>query len=164
MHIWGYWYFFPAILIPACASSSSVLRMMYSANKLNKQSDNIQPWHTSSPILNQSVVPCLVLSAASWSAYTFLRRQVRRSSIPISWRIFHSLLWSTQSKTLHSQWSRSRCFSMIQLMLAIWSLVLPPLLNPAFISGSSWFKYCWSLAWKILSTILLACEISAIVW
>ena len=29
----------------------------------------------------------------------FLRRQVRWSGIPISWKIFRSLLWSTQSKT-----------------------------------------------------------------
>ena len=35
-----------------------------------------------------------VLIVASWPAYRFLRRQVRWS-IPISWRIFHSLLWPT---------------------------------------------------------------------
>ena len=35
LHIWGYWYFSPAILIPACASSSPVFLMMYSAYKLN---------------------------------------------------------------------------------------------------------------------------------
>ena len=34
-------------------------------------------------------------SIAFWPAYRFLRRQARWSSIPISWRIFHSLLWST---------------------------------------------------------------------
>ena len=34
--------FLPAILIPACASSSAAFLMMYSAHKLNKQSDNIQ--------------------------------------------------------------------------------------------------------------------------
>ena len=69
---------------------------MYSAYKLNKQGDNIQPWHTPFPIWNQSIVPCLVLIVASWPSYTFLRRQVRWSGIPISWRIFHSVLWSTQ--------------------------------------------------------------------
>ena len=36
--------FHPAILIPACASSSPVFLMIYSAYKLNKQGDNIQPW------------------------------------------------------------------------------------------------------------------------
>ena len=34
--------FLPAILIPACASSSLEFSMMYSAYKLNKQGDNIQ--------------------------------------------------------------------------------------------------------------------------
>ena len=34
--------FLPAILIPACDSSSPAFHMMYSAYKLNKQSDNIQ--------------------------------------------------------------------------------------------------------------------------
>ena len=35
--------FHPAILIPACASSSLAFHMMYPAYKLNKQHDNIQP-------------------------------------------------------------------------------------------------------------------------
>ena len=91
--------FLPEILIPACASFSPAFHMMYSTYKLNKQGDHIQPWHTPFPIWNQSVVPYPVLTVASWPAYRFLRRQVRWSGIPISWRIFHSLLWSTQSKS-----------------------------------------------------------------
>ena len=67
---------------------------------LNEQGDNIQPGPTPFLIWNQSVVPCPVLSVASWTAYRILRRQVRWSAIPISWKIFHSLLWSTQSKAL----------------------------------------------------------------
>ena len=55
---------------------------MYSAYKLNKQGDNIQPWHTPFPIWNQSVVPCPVLTVASWPAYRFLRRQIRWSGTP----------------------------------------------------------------------------------
>ena len=35
---------------------------------------------------------------------------------------------------------------------------------PAWTSGSSWFMYYWSLAWRILSITLLVCEMSAIVW
>ena len=42
--------FLPAILIPAYASSSPAFLMMYSAYKLNKQGDNIQPWRTPFPI------------------------------------------------------------------------------------------------------------------
>ena len=52
---------------------------------------------------------------------------------------------------------------MIQQMLVIWSLVPLLFLNPAWTSGSSWFRYCWSLAWKILSITFLACEMSALV-
>jgi len=58
--------FLPAILIPACASSSLAFHMMYSAYKLNKQGDNIQPWHTPFPIWNQSIAPCPVLTVAFW--------------------------------------------------------------------------------------------------
>ena len=55
----------PAILIPACALSGLAFCMMFSAYKLYKQGDNIQPWHTLFPIWNQSVVPCPVLTVAS---------------------------------------------------------------------------------------------------
>ena len=54
----------------------------------------------------------------------------------------------------------SLAFSMIQWMLAMWSLVPLPFLKPAWTSGSSRFTYCWSLAWRILSITLLACEMS----
>ena len=64
------------ILIPARASSSPAFLMMYSAYKLNKQGDNIQPSGTPFPIWNQSVVPCPVLTVASWPAYRSLKRQV----------------------------------------------------------------------------------------
>ena len=55
----------------------------------------------------------------------------------------------------------SLAFLMIQRMLAIWSLVPLPFLNPAWTSGSSQFTYYWSLTWRILSITLLACEMSA---
>ena len=84
--------FLPEILILSCTSSSPSFLMMYFAYKLNKQGDNIQPWRTPFPIWNQSVVPCPVLTVASWPAYRFFKRQVRWSGIPITFRIFHSLL------------------------------------------------------------------------
>ena len=48
--------FLLAILIPACASSSPAFLMMYSASKLNKQGDNIQPWRTPFPIWKRSLL------------------------------------------------------------------------------------------------------------
>ena len=71
--------------------------------QLNKQGDNIQPWRTPFPIWNQSVVPCPVLTIAFWPAYRFLRRQVRWPGIPISWRIFYSLLCPHSQRIWRSQ-------------------------------------------------------------
>ena len=57
--------FLLAILIPACASCSPAFHMTYSAYKLNKQGDNIQPFCTPFAIWNKSIVPCPVLNVAS---------------------------------------------------------------------------------------------------
>ena len=57
-------------------------------------------------------------------------------------------------------WS-SLLFSMIQWMLAIWSLVPLPFLKPAWTSGISQFTYCWSLAWRFSSITLLVCAAAA---
>ena len=46
--------FLPAVLIPACVSSSLAFHMMYSAYKLNKQGDNITALTYSFPYLETS--------------------------------------------------------------------------------------------------------------
>ena len=68
--------FLPEILIPACDSSSLAFHMMYSAYKLNKRSDNMHLCCNPFPVWSQSVLPCLVLTVASWPTYRFLTRQV----------------------------------------------------------------------------------------
>ena len=55
--------FLPEISILACASSRLTFRTMYSAYKLNKQGDNIQPWRTPFPIWNQS---CSMSGSNCW--------------------------------------------------------------------------------------------------
>ena len=114
--------FLLAILIPACASSSLEFHMTYSAYKLNKQGDDIQPWCTPFPICNLSIVPCPFLSVASWPAYRFLRRPVRWSGIPIveefstvcidrqSQRLWHSQLSIYFSGTLLLFQGSNRCW------------------------------------------------------
>ena len=101
--VFGYYYlvssaylklliFLPAILTPNCASPSTAFHLMYSACKLNKQGDNVQPPF---PIWNQSVVPCLVLllldlpTGFSGSRYSSL--------------VFLSLKFSTVCCDPHSQ-------------------------------------------------------------
>ena len=162
--------FLPEILVVACDSSSLAFLMMYSAYKLNKQGDNIQPWCTPFLILNQFVFPYLVLTVASWPACKFSRRQM----------VWYSHLFYNfpQFVVIHTVKGFSivnkaeiRCFSGT-LLLFWWSngcwqfdnmLVPLPFLNPAWTSGSSWFTYYWRLAWRILSITLLVCEMSAIV-
>ena len=85
--------FLLAILIPA--SSGLAFHMIYSAYKLNKQGDNIQPWCSPFPIWNQFIVQCPVLTVTSWPAYRFLKRQVRWSGIAISFRIFQFVVIHT---------------------------------------------------------------------
>ena len=157
----------PAILIPACASSSLTFRMMYSAYKLNKQGNNVQPWCAAFPVWNQSVVQYPLLTIASWPAYRLLRKQVRWSGIPISWRMYHSQrLW-------HSQWSRSiiflefSCFfydlmdvgnlisdfsAFSKSILNIWKFLVHVLLKPSLEN----FEHCFVSVW--------VCEMRAIVW
>ena len=61
-------------------------------------------------------------------------------------------------------WNSLR-FSMLQRMLAIWSLIPLPFLKIQLehLQVHAWFMYCWSLAWRILSITLLVYEMSAIV-
>ena len=77
----------------------------------------------------------------------------------------------TQSRTRLKRLSSSSSSSFSGTLLlfrwsnwcwAIWSLVSLPFLKPAWTSGSSQFMYCWSLAWRILSITLLACEMSGV--
>ena len=119
----------------------------------------------------EPVISCLVLTVASSPTYRSLRKKVRWSGIPISWWIFNSIFvihkikaFSVVNKAeVDAFFLNSLAFSIIQRMLAIWSLVPLPFLNPAWTSVSSQFTYCWSLAWKMLSITLLACERNAIV-
>ena len=111
---------------------------------------------------------------ASWPAYSFLKRQVRWSGIPISFRIFQFIVIHTvkgfgivNTAEIDVFFWNSLAFLMIQRMLAIWSLVPLPFLKPAWTSECSQFTYCWSLAWRILSITFLACEDEcncAVVW
>ena len=140
--------FLPAILIPACESSSLAFHVTYSAYKLKKQSDNIQSWYTPFPILNQSIV-LTVLTVVSWPAYRFLRRQVRWSGIPISLRIFYSLLWSTV-----------KGFSLVNgaevdVFLEFPCFLYDPMDVGNLVSGSSAFSKTSLYIWKFLVHMLL---------
>ena len=131
---------------------------------LNKQGNTIQPWCTPFPIWNQSLVPGPLLTVASWPAYRFLKGQIRWSGIPMSLRIFNSLLWSTiigfglVNKAEVDVFLELSCFFNDSKYDGNLVSVSSTYLYPAWTSGSSWFMYSWSLVWGNLSIALLACR------
>jgi len=58
----------------------------------------------------------------------------------------------------------SFAFSMIQCVLAVWSLLPLPFLNPSWTSWSSQFTYHWILAWRILSITLQETWVQSLGW
>ena len=96
---------------------------------------------------NHSVVPCPVLTAASWPAYRFLRRQVRWSGIPISFRIF-------QFVVIHT----IKGFEVVNkadVFLELSCFFNDPMDVGNLISGSSAFSKSSLNVWKLSVHILL---------
>ena len=141
--------FLPAVLILAWVSLSLTFCMMYSAFKLNRQGDNIQPWCTPFPLLSYFIIPCPVLTVASWPAYRFLRRQVRWSGITISLRIFQFVMIHTV-----------KGFSIVDeaeldVFLEFSCFFYDPMDVDNLISGSSAFSKSTLNIWKFLVHVLL---------
>ena len=131
--------------------------------KLNKQGDNIQPWCPPFPIWNQSVVPCPILTVASWPAYRILRRQVRWSGIPLSFKNFPKFVvihivkgFGILNKGEVDVFLELSCF--FDDPTDVGSLISDSsaFSKSSLTSVSSQFMYYWSLAWRILSITLLA--------
>ena len=100
------------------------------------------------------------LTVASWPAYRFLKRQVRWSGISHLFQNFPQFIVIHTVKGFgiiikaEIYVFLEHSFSMIQRMLAIWSLVPLPFLNPTWTSGSSRFTYCWSLWYMCYIAVL----------
>ena len=93
-------------------SGSFLLSQLFaSGGRLNKQRDSVQPWCTPFPVWSQSAVPCPVLTVASWPAYRFLKRQVRWSGIPISFKNFPQFIVIHTVKGFAIVNKAERCFS-----------------------------------------------------
>ena len=106
-------------------------------------------------VLNQFIVPCLVLPVTScpihisqetgkevWYSHFF-------NNFPESVVIYTVKGFGVVNKAEVDVFWNSLAFSLIHQMLAIWSLILLPCLNLTYTSGSSWFMYCCNLAWTI---------------
>ena len=157
----------PGNLDSVLCFTSPAFYMMYPAEKLNKQSDYVQPWHSSFPIWSRSV-PCPVLTVASSPAYLFLRRQVKWSAILMSIKILTCCDPPSQ-RLYYSQWSRSRCFSgtlwLFLLSSRCWQFDLQFLYLSyiQFVHLEVLSSCSISLAERILNITLLVREMSEIV-
>ena len=142
--------FFPAILIPACTSSSLAFHIMYSAYKLNAE------WQYTGLVYsfpNLEQVRCS-MSGSNCCFLTCIQvsqdEGVRWSTIPISWRIFHSLLWFTQSKGF-SVVNEAK----VDIFLEFSCFLYEPINVGNLISGSSAFSKSSLNIWNFLVHILL---------
>ena len=99
------------------------------------------------PNLEPVRCPMSVLNVASWTAYRFLRRQIRCSDIPISLSIFQFVVIHTIKG--FNQWCRSRSFPEI-LLLFLWCNSVGNLM-----SDSSAFSKTSLCIWEFLVHVLL---------
>ena len=141
--------FLPAILIPAWASSSLALFMMYSAYKLDKQSDSIQSWRSPFPIWNQSVV----LSGSDCCFLTCI--QISQDAGQVIW-YSHLLKNFPQCVVIYTV----KGFSIVNEAEVDGFLEFPcffcyPTDVSNLISGSSAFSKSTLFIWKFLGRILL---------
>ena len=136
---------------------------------LNKQGDNIQPWCTPFPTWNHSVVPCSFLLLLDLHAdFSGAGKVVRYSHLFknfLQFVMIHTVKgFGIVNKAEVDVFLEFSYFFSDPVELGIWPLVSLLFLNTAWTSGSSWFTYYWSLAWRILSITFQACEMRAIVW
>ena len=128
----------------------------------------IQPWHTPFPILNHSIIPCPVLTAASWTCI-----QVSQETGKVVW-YYHLFKNFSQCVVIHTVKS-FHIANEADVFLEFLCFLYDPTDVDNLISGSSTFSkaslYIWKLlvhvrlklAWRNLSITLLACEMSATV-
>ena len=150
--------FLPAVLILACASSSPAFLMIYSAYKLNKQGYNVQPWHIPFPIWNQSVVPCPVLTVASWPAGQVVWYSYLFENFP-QFVVIHTVKgYSIVSKAEIDVFLKLFCFfdnpvdvgnlisgssAISKTILKIWKFMIHVLLKPGLENFEHYFTSVW---------------------
>ena len=122
--------------------------MMYSAYKLNKKDDNIQPWLTPFLIWKQSIVPCPVLTAASWPAYRFPRG--RSGGLVFPSLSEFSTLCCGPHKGFHIVNKAE-----VDVLLELTCLFNDPVDVGNLISGSSALSKSSLIIWKFMVHILL---------
>ena len=133
------------------------------------------------PSLNQSIVPCSVLTIASWPAHMFLRKKVGWSGIPMSWRILQFVMihtvkgFSVVNEAKLDVFLEFSCFihdptdvgnliscssAFSKSSLSIWKFLVHILLKPSLENfehyfASMWNECCCMVVWKFFGIALL---------
>ena len=119
--------------------------MMCSAYSLSKQGDSRQPCHSFlnlEPIIcsiqgsNCCFLTCIQVSQETGEVVCYPHLSKSFSQFVMIHTVKGFII---VDETEIDDFLKFPCFSIIQRMLAIWSLVPLPFLNPAWTSGSSWF-------------------------
>ena len=122
---------------------------------------------TSVPILSQFIVPCLVLTVASWSCI-----QVSWETGKVDWyshlfkdfphrqRLYFVLIHIVKDFSVVNEaevdiFLDFSCFFYGPVNVGNLISGSSPFANPACTSGGCWFMHCWSLVWRILSITFL---------
>ena len=125
---------------------------MYSAHKLNKQGDNIQPWRTPFPIWNQKPV-CCSMSSSNWCFLTCI--QISQEAGQVVW-YSHLFQNFPQFIVIHTV----KGFGIvnkaeIHVFLELFCSFDDPADVGNLISGSSAFSKSSLNIWKLMVHILL---------
>ena len=132
----------------------------------------MQPWRTPFSIWNQSVVPCPVLTVASWPAYSFLKRQIRWSGILLfqnfpQFIVIHTVKgFGIVNKAEIDVFPELSCFfddpagfgnlisgcsAFSKTSLNIWKFMVPLLLKP----GSENFEHYFTSVWDECNCVVV---------
>ena len=138
---------------------TSVMAQFYLESKENTswrcevgQTQKILRKKAASPILAHLLIYIFLLPislpyvncASQKGCLFYLRSSLRSSDLPLFY--FCGLFPYLLATAILDSFSFSN-------YLTVWSLVPLPFLNSAWTTGTSWFTYCWSLTWRILSII-----------
>ena len=126
---------------------------MYSAYKLNKQSDNIQPWRTPFPIWNQSIIPCVVLTCLLTCI------QISQEAGKVVWysHLFQDFPHFLVIHTVKGFGVVNK--TEVDVFLELSCFFCDPMDVGNFISGSSAFSKSSLNIWKFSFHILLKCDL-----
>ena len=134
-------------MIPACTSSNQVFYTMYSAYKLNKQADNIQPWCTPFPIWNKS----LSMSSSNCCILTCIQISLEAGRVVWYFHLFQNFPQFAVIHTIKGSGILNKADNFLELSC----FVDDPMDAGSLISGSSAFSKSSLNIWKFTVYVLL---------